>query len=172
MEEWGHNEEIKDESKTPNRAKTKSWSSISNGWCLSSKGPTIFVVCNIHLFLGSIPPLVHSFPRQTSHGPGIFSISRSPLQPRLHTHSFTEWPVMTSFLLGLQWWEVALQQWLNKDNWTLTIHLKQEYSSKSFDNLFLQISLYWNHTFSMKWRRKIRICIWEFLWEDPVWVRG
>lgn len=57
-------------------------------WSWSSS----FAACNVSLGLVSF--LAHSSPWQVSRGSGIFHTLGPLAQPRLHFHSFTQWPPM------------------------------------------------------------------------------
>ena len=54
----------------------------------------------IHFTLRLVPCFVCRFPWCIPHGPGMSSISESPVQFKLHFPSFVQWSPMTSYPLG------------------------------------------------------------------------
>lgn len=65
---------------------------------LRSLFPSSFAAWNIQLSFWLVTLPVYSSPWQTSHSFGISTMLGSLSQPRIHLHSFIQWPFKSSFL--------------------------------------------------------------------------
>jgi hypothetical protein len=96
------------------RLKLSTMLGIQATWCCDMNNtrlgqPNLLAICSSHdLSLRLTPLIAYSFLPQTFHIPNISNILRSPLEPRLHLHSFIHCPpkalptgILTVFLYFL-----------------------------------------------------------------------